>query len=102
MKIAQSGAFSIMGSSRRGAVREEGRLSLRKGEGWVRVALPGGEPLTSVLSPSQGERRDIEAHKEIKSISKLENDFAATLATRRMHNGRLRFAQRISFVHFRL
>ena len=33
MKIAQSGAFSIMGSSRRGAVREEGRLSLRKGEG---------------------------------------------------------------------
>ena len=33
MKIAQSGAFSIMGSPRRGAVREEGRLSLRKGEG---------------------------------------------------------------------
>ena len=33
MKIAQSGPFSIMGSSRHGAVREEGRLSLRKGEG---------------------------------------------------------------------
>ncbi len=33
MKIAQSELFSITGSSRRVAVREEGRLSLRKGEG---------------------------------------------------------------------
>jgi hypothetical protein len=35
-------------------------------------------------------------------FSELENDFAATLAARRMRNGRLRFAQWISFLYFRL
>ena len=36
------------------------------------------------------------------SIFKLENDLAATLAACRMSYGRLRFAQWISFLHFRL
>ena len=93
MKIAQSGAFSIMGSSRRGAVREQGRiLALDFGRARIGVAISDelqllAHPLETIPANERATSRMVELVRErnvehvVVGIPKRMNGQIGTAAT---------------------